>query len=134
MPTHILFITCIDGRLFDAYGTFMSEQNYDSYYQCTLAGSSLGCMGDNCTLSCGYQYISTHLTTVKQLAPINKIIIADHKDCGAYRLSDESDDISNHTKHIKCVANALRGMDAFADDMTIEGVLFSLDGTWVKVI
>jgi hypothetical protein len=128
MAEHILLISCIDGRFFDAYGAFMDARKCASYYHCTLAGASLGCSD-----GCGHLYISEHLATVRKLAPIDTIIIADHRDCGAYRLGGESDEMHNHAKHIRHMARALRGMDAYAPNIRIEGVVFSLDGAWEAV-
>ena len=127
-----LVLSCIDYRLTSEVVAFMNGLDLtDAYDQVILAGAALGAQAE------AYPAWSTtfwqHLDLAIQLHGIERVIVIDHRDCGAYRLvlgEDLAADPDRETQVHAQWQQALR--DAIAaqyPSLTVDLYLMALDGT-----
>jgi carbonic anhydrase len=88
-----LVITCMDFRLIDDAVYFLNSIGYNNNYdEIILAGASLGYNQTK------YEYwkktVNDHIDLAKNLHHIEKIIIIDHMNCGAYKIFYNKPNIS----------------------------------------
>ena len=81
----VLLLSCMDYRLMDEVAAYMDGRGLkDGYDHVILAGASLGALTDK-RPAWGKTFWE-HLDAAIQLHAIKKVMVIDHKDCGAYRL------------------------------------------------
>ena len=81
-----LAITCIDYRLVDdAVRFFDAKKMTNDYDQVSLAGASLAAVSDKFPSSNAAFW--DHIAIAKQLHSIKKVVLLDHRDCGAYKVA-----------------------------------------------
>lgn len=79
-----LLLSCMDYRLVDETERYMTNRGLrDKYDHVILAGASLGAMTDK--YPSWNQTFWDHLDVSIKLHGIKKVIILDHRDCGAYK-------------------------------------------------
>jgi len=80
-----LLLSCMDYRLLDDVARYMNAQGLDDKYDhVILAGASLG--ADNTKFLAWVTTFWEHLDTAIALHGVSRVIIIDHRDCGAYRV------------------------------------------------
>src|SRR5215510_8020158 len=98
--TDILLLTCMDYRLTDDTAKYMQQTRglNEKYDQLILAGASLG--ATNTKFPDWGKTFWQHLQVAIDLHHIHKVMIIDHRDCGAYRviLNEGSEDRARETK------------------------------------
>ena len=74
-----------------------------------------------------------HVDVAKDLHHIKKVMIIDHRDCGAYKVfigpdtaKDRETETRFHTEQLRKLADALAARHS---DLSVELLLMSLDGT-----
>lgn len=83
--TDVLLLSCMDYRLLDKLGKFMASRGLtDHYDHVILAGASLGVLNQK-NISWG-QTFWEHVDVAIKLHHIKKIMVVDHRDCGAYKV------------------------------------------------
>lgn len=83
--TEALLLTCMDFRLMDEIERYMSARGLrDKYDHIVLAGASLGAVTDK--YPAWNKTFWEHLDISIQLHHIRRVIVIDHRDCGAYKL------------------------------------------------
>jgi carbonic anhydrase len=81
-----LAITCIDYRLVDdAVKFFGTRKLTGDYDQVALAGAALAAVSAKFPSSNAAFW--DHVAIAKQLHDIKKVIVVDHRDCGAYKVA-----------------------------------------------
>ncbi len=81
-----LALTCIDYRLIDdAVRFFNSMKLRNEYDQVELAGAALAAVSPKFPSS--NQAFWDHVAIAKTLHNIKKVIVVDHRDCGAYKVA-----------------------------------------------
>ena len=106
-----LLLSCMDFRLMDDVERFMSgplslRNNYDHV---VLAGASLGAVTDR--YPAWNETFWGHLDVAIQLHGIHRVVVLDHRDCGAYRVilgKDLAGDPAEERKVHAAQAQALR--------------------------
>jgi len=79
-----LLLSCMDYRLVDETERYMTNRGlHDKYDHVILAGASLGAVTDK--YPSWNQTFWDHLDVSIKLHRIKKVIILDHRDCGAYK-------------------------------------------------
>lgn len=82
--TDALLLSCMDYRLVDDTERYMADRGMrDKYDHIILAGASLGATTDK--YAAWNQTFWEHLNVAIKLHDIKKVIIMDHRDCGAYK-------------------------------------------------
>jgi carbonic anhydrase len=80
-----LLLNCMDYRLTNDVTRYMDQRGLtEKYDQIILAGASLGALNDK--YPSWTEVFWAHLDLAIQLHQIHKLIVIDHRDCGAYKL------------------------------------------------
>lgn len=131
-----LLLSCMDYRLLDDVVRYMDSRALtNNYDQVILAGASLG-VTTSLYPAWGETFWS-HLQLSLDLHHVNKLIILDHRDCGAYKAifgQDYAAEPQRETEIHALQMKELRGLVAEKHpDLPTELLLMSLDGS-VKTI
>jgi carbonic anhydrase len=128
----VLLLTCMDYRLQNEIADWMAKRGLrDNYDHVILAGAALGAVTDQ--RPAWNTTFADHLGAAIQLHGIKKVIVLDHRDCGAYRLllgdaavKDAQTELATHT----AVLHKLRDAIAKAQPkLEIELGIMALDGS-----
>ena len=81
-----LLLSCMDYRLIDDLVRFMDSKGLtDKYDHVILAGASAGATAEK--FSSWNQTFWSHLQVAIDLHKVHKVIIVDHRDCGAFKIA-----------------------------------------------
>jgi hypothetical protein len=133
-----LGLSCIDYRLVGATVTFFDGRMHlrDEYDQLALAGAALGAMSPQFPSSNAAFW--DHVEIAKDMHHIKKVIVLDHRDCGAYKVAFGKDFAVAHdaeTAQHKAVMMRLKtAMGHKQPALGLEFYLMALDGTVEKII
>lgn len=123
-----LLLSCMDFRLVDDIVRYMDARHLTNEYDhVVLAGGSLGAVSEK--LNWGKTFWD-HLDVAIKLHQIKKVIVLDHKDCGAYRVVFERDfkgeeELEIHRKQLNTLKAAI---NARHPDLAVELLIMDLDG------
>lgn len=131
-----LLLCCMDYRLVDDVTAYMTGRGLkDNYDQIILAGASLGALTDH-RKDWGVTFFQ-HVDVAKQLHHIRRVMIMDHRDCGAYKVflgldlkDDRAKETAVHAEHLQKLAQMIKGKHP---DLEVELLLMALDGTVEKI-
>lgn len=134
-PAHhaeALVLNCMDFRLIGAVADYLKSRGLQGKYdQITLAGGAIGVMSDQTTPWA--ETFWQHVSLARQLHGINRIIIIDHRDCGACKAfvgqdcADEREhEMTIHMKWMEALADEIRTREPGLD---VEMLLMDLDGS-----
>lgn len=129
--TEALLLSCMDYRLVDKFAAFMNGMGLQGKYDhIVLAGASLTAITDK--FPAWNATFWEHLGVAIDLHHIHKVILLDHRDCGAYKVAFEEDFAKDPTRESKIHAQALTAMkwqiQAKYPQLTVESYLMGLDG------
>lgn len=131
-----LLLSCIDYRLVDKVAQYLKARGlHGQYDQINLAGAAIGVLTDSHTA--WGQTFWEHVALARQLHGISKVIVIDHRDCGACKLlirSDCADDrdaeYAIHQNEMKTLAEMIHQREPGLD---VELLLMDLDGSVEEV-
>jgi carbonic anhydrase len=134
--TEAMLLSCMDYRLVDDTERWMSDRGMKNKYDhVILAGASLGALTDKYP-EWGKTFWG-HLDVAIKLHNIHKVIILDHRDCGAYKVILGEDFAKNADKETAAHSRQLRKLrDAILkknDKLEVEMALMDLDGKVMKI-
>ena len=129
--TEALLLSCMDFRLMDDIERYMSGRGLrDKYDHIVLAGASLGALTNK--YPAWNQTFWSHLEIAIQLHHVHKVIVIDHRDCGAYKVilgedvgRDAVRETSVHAAQLRRLAGEIRKKHP---KLEVELLLMSLDG------
>ena len=132
-----LGITCMDYRLVEFAPAFFHDKNLTRHYdQVSLAGAALAAVSDKFPESNGAFW--SHINIAKQLHHIKKVIVVDHRDCGAYKMilgepavKDAETELKSHVKQLYAVRSAILVKHPH---MEVEIGLMALDGSVLQIV
>jgi hypothetical protein len=129
--TEALLLSCMDYRLVDDIVHYMDGRGMTNKYDhVVLAGASLGVLQDK-NVSWG-QTFWEHVGVAIDLHHIAKIIVLDHRDCGAYKVFVGPEHAKDRTTEFEAHAlklRTLKGMIATKfPNLKVELLLMDLDG------
>jgi carbonic anhydrase len=128
----VLLLSCMDYRLNDDLVAYMDGRGLkDGYDHVILAGASLGALTDQ-RPDWGRTFWQ-HLDAAIALHHISKVMVIDHRDCGAYKLflgeaavTDPASELASHEGQLHRLREAIRGKHP---ELQVELGLMALDGT-----
>lgn len=134
--TDALLLSCMDYRLVDDTEKWMSEKNMKNKYDhVILAGASLGAITDKYP-DWGKTFWG-HLDVAIKLHNIHKVVLLDHRDCGAYKVILGEDFGKSAEKETTVHARTLRKLrEAILkkyEKLEVEMGLMDLDGKVMKI-
>ena len=132
-----LAVTCIDYRLADDATHFLDGQKLtNDYDQVSLAGAALAAVSPRFASSNAAFW--DHVGIAKQLHHIRKLIVVDHRDCGAYKVAfgkDYKADAAGETaQHKGVMAQVKARLAKEHPDLTAEFYLMALNGKTERII
>lgn len=134
--TEALLLSCMDFRLMDDIERYMSGRGLtDKYDHIVLAGASLGAVTSK--YPAWNKTFWQHLDIAIKLHSIHKVIVLDHRDCGAYKVilgedfaKDPAKETAAHTAQLKSLSASIKKK---YPKLGVELLLMALDGK-VEVI
>jgi len=132
-----LAVTCIDYRLVDDAVKFFDGRHLtNDYDQVSLAGASLAAVSDKFPSSNAAFW--DHVGIARQLHHIRKVIVVDHRDCGAFKVAfgkDYRGDAAGETGQHRAVMEQVKAKLARTHPgLEAEFYLMALDGKAERVI
>jgi hypothetical protein len=132
-----ILLTCMDFRLANEITAYMDARGLrDKYDHVILAGASLGALNDR--FPAWNDVFMGHVDLAVQLHEVHRVIILDHRDCGAYKMllgegavKDPDTELKTHVKQLYLTRAAIL---AKHPHMEVEIGLMSLDGTVMQVV
>lgn len=129
--TEALLLSCMDYRLMDDVFRYMSGRGLaEKYDHVILAGASIGVT--NTQKPVWGQTFWDHLAVAQELHHIRKVIVLDHRDCGAYKLflgpehaAEPGREAEAHGREQQKLRAAIAEK---APKLEVETLLMSLDG------
>jgi carbonic anhydrase len=134
--TDALLLNCMDYRLTAATTNYMTAQRMAGKYdQVVIAGASLGAR--NTKFPDWGKTFWDHVQVALDLHHIHKIVILDHRDCGAYKVILGEDLAKDPKKELEVHATTMRALrsdiNAKFPKLEIELLLMALNGRVEKV-
>lgn len=134
--TEALLLSCMDYRLMDDIEKYMSGRGMrNKYDHIVLAGASLGALVEK--YPAWRQTFWSHVDIAIQLHQIHKVMVMDHRDCGAYKVflgkdfgRDREKETAAHAEQLNRLAAEIRKK---YPKLEVELLLMSLDGRVEKV-
>ena len=128
----VLLLSCMDYRLMDEVAAYMQGRGLkDAYDHVILAGASLGALTTR-RPDWGRTFFE-HLAVAIQLHHVKKVMVLDHRDCGAYRVFMGADAVKTpeaetavHARYLKLLRTQIRKRHP---ELEVELGLMALDGT-----
>jgi carbonic anhydrase len=132
-----LLLTCMDYRLTHEITTYMDKRGLTHKYDhVVLAGASLGALNDR--FPHWAESFMTHIELAIQLHQVHRVIVIDHRDCGAYKMllgeaavKDAEAELKSHVKQLYALRSTIL---AKHPHMEVEIGLMSLDGTVMQIV
>ena len=132
-----LALTCIDYRLVDDGVRFIDglglTKNFD---QVALAGASLAAVSDK--FPSANKAFWDQLDIAASLHHVKKLVVLDHRDCGAYKVAFGKDYAPNppqeDAQHKRVMEKLKVELLAMHPDLTSEYYLMALDGTAKRLL
>jgi Carbonic anhydrase. len=126
-----LVLTCIDYRLVDdAVHFFNGRHLTNEYDQVSLAGASLAAVSK--TFPSSNAAFWDHVEIAKKLHAIKKVIVLDHRDCGAFKVAfgDKfaAERAAETAQHKAVMAELKAALKQKHPDLGAEFFLMALDG------
>jgi len=129
-PTEALLLTCMDYRLRDDVERYMTARGLrDNYDEIILAGAGLAPVSD--TFSKWHPVFFDHVDLAIKLHHVKRLIVLDHRDCGAYKLvfgavASRDAETALHAQQLRTLAGTVRQR---YPDLGVELGLMDLDGS-----
>ncbi|WP_029011019.1 carbonic anhydrase [Azospirillum halopraeferens] len=131
-----LLLNCMDYRLTDDTTRYMDGRGLtNNYDQIILAGAGLGALTEQ--KPDWNQTFWDHIDVAKQLHNIKRVIVMDHRDCGAYKVflgldlkDDPVKETAVHTEILVKLGGMIREKHP---DLEVELLLMALDGSVQKI-
>ena len=129
--TEALLLSCMDFRLMDDVERYMAARGLrDKYDHIVLAGAALGAVTDK--YPAWNKTFWDHVGLAVDLHHIHKVIVMDHRDCGAYKVilgedfaKDPAKENKVHSEKLKELAKLIKKQHP---KLEVELLLMSLDG------
>ena len=129
--TDALLLNCMDYRLTEATTKYMVQHGMaEKYDQVVMAGAALAAKNDKFP-AWGTTFWD-HVQVALDLHHIHKVVIMDHRDCGAYKVilgkdfaKDPKDEFEVHAKHMRAVRDDVKKK---YPQLEVELLLMALDG------
>jgi carbonic anhydrase len=127
----------MDYRLIDETERYMTSRDLrNKYDQVILAGSSLGAITEK--YKAWNKTFLEHLKISIQLHHIHKVMVLDHRDCGAYKVilgEDFSKDTSKETAiHSAKLKELRKQIIQEYPELEVELLLMDLDGNVERIV
>jgi carbonic anhydrase len=129
--TEVMLLNCMDYRLVDQTAQYMAKRGFKGKYDdIVLAGAALGAVTEK--HPAWNETFWDELGVALDLHHIHKVMVLDHRDCGAYKVilgedfaKDPANETAVHTAQLKRLGEAIH---AKYPALEVELLLMALDG------
>jgi carbonic anhydrase len=130
--TEAVLLSCMDFRLMDDIARYMEGRGLANRYDhLIIGGASLGALTDK--YPAWGETFWAHLRLSRELHDVKRLIVLDHRDCGAYKALLGSDFAKDPAAETKVHGEQLRRFRAEVEKreggLEIETLLMALDGS-----
>ena len=130
--TDALLLSCMDYRLMDDVARYMEGRELaEKYDHVILAGASIGVTNDK--YPAWGQTFWDHVGVATKLHHIRRVIVMDHRDCGAYKLflgpEHAKDRAAETAAHAREAAKLKAAIKEKHPELEVELLLMALDGS-----
>ena len=127
-----MLLSCMDFRLVDDLVKFMDGKGLTNEYDhIVLAGASAGATSDK--FAGWHETFWSHLKVAIDLHKVTKVMVIDHRDCGAYKIAFGPDHAADPALELAVHAAVLRPFAAKIKEkyasLEVETYLMALDGS-----
>jgi hypothetical protein len=130
-PTEVLLLSCMDFRLVDHTARYMKTRGLTGKYDhIILAGAALGALTEK--FPAWNQTFWDHVSVAIDLHKIQKLMVLDHRDCGAYKVilgqdfaKDPAKETAIHAAQLKQLRTMIQGK---YPTLAVELLLMALNG------
>ena len=134
--TEVMLLNCMDYRLVDQTAQYMAKRGLKGKYDdIVLAGAALGAVTEK--HPAWNETFWDELGVALDLHHIHKVMVLDHRDCGAYKVilgedfaKDPAKETAVHATNMKRLGEAIR---AKYPELEVELLLMALDGKVEKI-
>ncbi len=131
-----LVLNCMDHRLIGAVADYLDARGLTGRYdQMSLAGGAIGVMADEAAPWA--ETFWAHVRLARELHGISKVIVIDHRDCGACKatigqdcVADREQEVLIHMKKMEALADEIRTREPGLD---VELLFMDLDGSVIPL-
>jgi len=135
--TEMLLLTCMDFRLTGAVEDYMEARGLAGKFDhVVLAGASLGALNDR--FPAWADVFWAHLDLAIQLHEVHRVMIIDHRDCGAYKMilgeasvKDADVELKTHVKQLYALRSAIQTRKP---GLEVEIGLMDLQGRVLQIV
>lgn len=135
--TEMLLLTCMDFRLTGAVEDYMEARGLAGKFDhVVLAGASLGALNDR--FPAWADVFWAHLDLAIQLHEVHRVMIIDHRDCGAYKMilgeasvKDADIELKTHVKQLYALRSAIQTRKP---GLEVEIGLMDLQGRVLQIV
>ena len=133
----MLLLTCMDFRLANEIEAYMTARGLrDRYDHVVLAGASLGALNDR--FPAWSEVFWQHLDLAIELHEVHRVMVLDHRDCGAYKVVLGEDFGKMPEKETQIHAETLMTLRkqilAKYPQLAVETYLMALDGSVQQIV
>ncbi len=131
-----LVLNCMDHRLLDAVADYLAQRGLRGRYdQVTIAGAAIGVMAE--PVPGWAETFLQHVALARKLHGIRKVIVIDHRDCGACKAFVDKD-CANDSEKERAIHAARMGQLADTiktrePELEVELLLMDLDGSVERI-
>ncbi len=127
-----LVLSCMDYRLMPAIAAYLEAEGLaGNYDHVVIAGGALGvAVSEN---EAWQETFWQHLALAQQLHGIRRVILMDHRDCGACKIlvgpdcaKDPDIEVASHMRAMEALADEIRTR---APELSVEVLFMDLDGS-----
>ncbi|MEX0759854.1 MAG: carbonic anhydrase [Tistlia sp.] len=132
----VLLLSCMDYRLVDDVGAFMAELGLtEDYDHVILAGASAGAVHP--AFADWHATFWEHLQAAIDLHQVQRVMVIDHRDCGAYKIALGSDHLATPDRERDAHSELLGQLAAQIAErqpaLAVETYLMALDGSVERI-
>lgn len=134
--TEALVLSCMDFRMIDHVANFLAKRGLQGKYDLvTIAGAAIGVMNE--AKPAWGELFWEHVDLARDLHGIRRIIVIDHRDCGACKAfvsGDCADDRQGELEiHAKWLRDLMAKVKRRTPELEVELFLMDLDGTALEI-
>lgn len=135
-PVSALVLNCMDHRLVAAVTEYLHGRGLQGQYdQISLAGGAIGILSDQSTPWA--ETFWAQLALARDLHGVRKVIMIDHRDCGACKAFVGKDCAKDRDRELALHLNAMKALSTEirkrAPEMAVELLFMELDGSVTRL-
>lgn len=135
--TEALVLSCMDFRMMDHVSNFLADKGLQGKYDLVaIAGAAIGVMNE--AKPAWGELFWEHVDLARSLHGIRRVIVIDHRDCGACKAFVTSDCADDHQRELEIHSKPLKDLRSEvakrAPELEVDLYLMDLDGSVEEIV